>query len=120
MKLVDVIGYEGLYKISEYGDVYNVKTQCFLKHSLGWYGHHLVTLRKDNKSKQIAVHRLVALTFIRSNDIDGLVVDHIDANKDNNHVSNLRWCTQKENVHNCIAHGNFGKMRKKEDFYIIQ
>lgn len=54
------------------------------------------------KNKAYSIHRLVALTFIPTNDRN-LHIDHIDGNKLNNDVSNLRWCTQKENNNNPIT-----------------
>ena len=60
------------------------------------------------KNKAYNVHRLVALTFIPTNDTT-LHVDHIDGNKLNNHISNLRWCTQKENNNNPITRARISR-----------
>lgn len=54
------------------------------------------------KNKAYNVHRLVALTFIPTKDTS-LHVDHIDGDRLNNDVENLRWCTQKENNNNPIT-----------------
>lgn len=45
------------------------------------------------------VHRLVALAFLGERP-EGMVIDHIDRDKMNNHISNLRYCTQSENNKN--------------------
>ena len=63
-------------------------------------GYRQVTLKRENgKNQPMLVHRLVALTFI-SNPENKLIVDHIDGEKRNNHVDNLRSATPKENANN--------------------
>ncbi len=60
-----------------------------------------ISIRDENgnfiKQKKVNVHRIIAETFIPNpNNYDS--VDHIDRNKHNNHVENLRWCTKDENM----------------------
>lgn len=79
--------------------------------SRGSYGTHgsgykRVILIQDNKRKVIFVHRLVAELFI-PNPYNKPQVDHLDRNSLNNCVSNLRWCTAKENCAN--RGGIYGK-----------
>lgn len=60
-------------------------------------GYEIVTLYDENHiGKQCAVHRLVAMMFIPTND-ETLYIDHLDGNKRNNDISNLEWVTSKEN-----------------------
>lgn len=109
----DISGYEGLYTIDTEGRIYSHRRKKYLSlkpDSIFGYVH--AGLYKDGKSKLYNVHRLVAQAFI-PNPNNFPVVNHIDGNKSNNRVENLEWCTQKENVHHCIASGNFGKMNRK-------
>ena len=99
----DIKGYEGLYQISNLGNVktfnYRGKNKVkLLKHSLDKDGYHRVTLYdKDKNIKRFAVHRLVCLAFLE-NPYNYPIVNHIDEDKDNNNLSNLEWCTYSYSV----------------------
>jgi hypothetical protein len=82
------------YLISENGQIYNVKTGIIRKQHIK-NGYYIVSI----KNKAYTVHRLVAETYIKTDDYS-LYIDHIDRNKINNHKYNLRWVTQKENLKN--------------------
>lgn len=64
------------------------------------------------KAKKFLVHRLVYQAFVGELK-EGLVIDHIDGNRSNNHHTNLRLCTQKENIQNALRH-NFGNNNAKK------
>ena len=116
-----VAGYEGLYEVSDCGNVRNVgwssveksrygkprivcHRQRLLKAGKTKRGYLLVVLCKNGKKTSHMVHRLVATAFCeKKTGCD--VVNHIDNNKENNRASNLEWVTQKENVHHAIAIG---------------
>ena len=84
------------YVISELGAVFNTKRQKFKAHRKS--DRYLnITLYQDGKAKIFNVHRLVAKVFI-PNPEGKLEVNHIDGDTFNNHVSNLEWCTRKENA----------------------
>ena len=105
----NVSGYENRYMVSNFGAVYSVLTHKRLKPHTKYDGHTTVWLYKDGKAKIHGVHHLVAEAFLPNP--DGLpIVHHLDDNPRNNHVSNLKWVTQKENVHYTIVTGKHGKM----------
>jgi len=96
----DVEGYEGLYQISTFGRVKSLQNGGLIlkPYSTGQAGHLTVKFRKKN----IKVHRLVAYAFLPK-EAGKDHVNHIDGDKRNNHVSNLEWCTPKENrVHAAV------------------
>ena len=93
-----VVGYEGLYEVSDCGNVRSlnwhnegITKNLWLKPTR--YGYRQVYL----KGKMKLVHRLVAEAFIPNPD-NLPQINHIDENKINNCVSNLEWCTFKQNV----------------------
>lgn len=101
----DIKDYEGLYMISNLGRVKsNHGKGRILKprqsKSPGIEGmYQRVMLFKDGVKHNKRIHRLVAEAFIPNPD-NKPYVDHIDTNPSNNTVTNLRWCTNQENVMN--------------------
>lgn len=97
----DIIGFEGLYKISSKGRVLSLgnnknKKEKILKH---WdqTGYPAVDLNKDGKAVKKTIHRLVAIHFI-DNPFNFPVVNHKDHNKYNYSIENLEWCLQSDNT----------------------
>ena len=87
------------YLIYKDGRVYSKKTNIFLKPILNKGGYYMVNLWKDGKRKYCYIHRLIALHYLSL--VDGKdMVDHIDQNKNNNDISNLRWVNHSENMIN--------------------
>ena len=94
----DVVGYEGLYEVDTEGNVYGlrfgkVKSR---KPYINGRGYYYMTLRKNNVSVTKKVQRIVAEAFLPDYAED-LQVDHIDEDKSNNCVGNLRMLTNKDN-----------------------
>ncbi len=87
------------YLISNMGHVYNTKRGKLLKLIKHSNGYICVQLWKNNKHKHCLVHRLVGFAFIDKPDGTDRI-DHIDQNKHNNNVSNLRWVNHTQNMRN--------------------
>lgn len=105
-------GFEGLYQVSNLGRVYSFpRVDALNRHKGGVYvstrllptGYVIVSLNKDGKQYTRLLHRLVAQAFL-ANPTNKAEVDHIDADKTNNVVGNLRWVTRKENINNPITY----------------
>ena len=84
------------YQVSNIGRVRNTNTGRILKPSRNARGYDYVTLYQDKVLKQMRVHRLVALEFIENPD-NKPSVDHINGDKTNNCLSNIRWVNQSDN-----------------------
>ena len=94
----DIEGYKN-YQVSSFGRVKNVRFNKIMSPHLR-KGYERIGLVNDKSlQKKFAVSRLVAKAFINSFKEDR-EVDHIDRVKTNNHVSNLRCVTRKENLQN--------------------
>lgn len=93
----DINGYEGLYQVSNFGYVKNLKYNKILNGTIARNGYRVVTLSKDKKHKKHYVHRLVAESFIKHN-IENNVVNHKNFNRLDNNVENLEWCSTKYNL----------------------
>ena len=84
------------YSINENGEVRNDVTGHIKKATVNKKNNYfIVDLYKNNKSEKVPIHRLVAETFI-PNPQNKPTVDHIDGNRQNNSISNLRWATYSE------------------------
>ena len=103
----DIAGYEGLYQVSDFGNVRSLNwgrrgiiRNLYLKKQNRGYRH--VELAKDGVRKAFTVHRLVAEAFI-PNPNDYKQINHIDEDKTNNTVMNLEWCTQEQNMSHTMS-----------------
>lgn len=98
----DVVGYEGLYSISNYGKVKNKKRNNIRKLRLNTDGYFDVCLHKKGIPKMHLVHRLVAAAFIG---LSIKPINHKDGDKLHNSVLNIEYCTAKENMNHAARTG---------------
>ena len=116
----DIDGYENLYQVSNIGRVKSLETtkgkgagnyareERILKMGKA-RGYYRVALCNKGEIQQFSVHRIVAQAFIENpNKLPQ--VNHKDENKLNNHVDNLEWCTQRENL-------NYGTRAERIGFF---
>lgn len=108
----DIEGYEGLYQVSNLGNVksldtvinckgakgisYHLRKGRILKKAINTKGYYYVNLSKNSKVKNTSIHKIVAKTFI-NNPNNYICVNHKDGDKLNNCVENLEWCTYSHN-----------------------
>lgn len=84
------------YKVSENGDVWSNRSNRILRPATDKFGYLYYVLCVNGKRVTVKAHRLVAMAFI-DNPNELPFVDHIDGNKENNSITNLRWVTDEEN-----------------------
>lgn len=115
----DVVGYEGIYEVSDTGKVrtkegkktYSTRHKCervwkqrTLRQKVSKDNTCRVNLWKDGKEKTWLVHRIVAYAFIPK--VPGKdFINHIDGSRLNNSVENLEWCTYEENSNHAFDTG---------------
>lgn len=120
-----VIGYEGLYEVSNLGRIYSFYKQKFIHPRSNGRGYLQVELTKDKKQKMHFIHRLVAIAFL-PNPEKLPQVNHKDENKENNCIDNLEWCTSKYNMsygtrtERAVAHYKKTVMQLDTDDNVIQ
>lgn len=95
----DITGYEGLYAVTEDGQIWSYRNNSFLKGEYLKSGYIRYSLQANGKRIRKLGHRLVAETFLENpNNLPQ--VDHINGDKTNNSVENLRWVSQSDNIKN--------------------
>ena len=96
----EVVGYEGLYEVSSYGNIFSCKRDKELSLSTDKDGYKKIHLYKNGIALTYRVHRLVGNAFIpNTNNLP--VINHKNENPSDNHIDNLEWCT-------CLYNNNYG------------
>ena len=91
--------YDAKYLVSECGKIYTLHYKKWLNPHVTRYGYaNCLILNPRTGKKNIAVHRVVAYTYLGEPPSDKHEINHKDGIKLNNHVSNLEWCSRQENV----------------------
>lgn len=109
---LDIIGFEGIYQVSNFGNVRSTKTNQIKKQTITKGDNRpYVGLWKNNKVKICRPHKLVMEAFVSIRP-KGMECCHNDGNPQNNHLSNLRWDTPKNNHADKIKHGTTNRGEK--------
>lgn len=102
----DIPGYEGLYKISNYGTVFSFFTGTVRSSVNAGRGYRAIQLSDGlGHKKRHYVHRLVAEAFLCQPSSDSMTVNHKNLDKTDNRVENLEWMTSQENSHHAYLNG---------------
>ena len=104
MRTIIIDGIETQYQINENGEIYNTKTNNFLKGHIENTGYVSVNLNINGIKKKYSLHRLMADTFL-DNPNNLPIVNHIDGDKTNNKLENLEWANQSQNRYHAIQTG---------------
>lgn len=121
----NVLGFENYYQVSNFGRVKSLERK--IKDNIGRmqtikekilkpgpsnkYDHLYVILCKNRKRVMRYIHRLVLEAFDRPCP-KGLECRHLDGDSQNNHISNLKWGTHKENMQDRIVHNTSNRGEK--------
>lgn len=121
----DVIGYKGIYEVSNFGRLRNFdnflpgRKRIILKQRINEKGYLKCSLYKKNKLFTTGVARVIARAFI-PNPKNLPVINHLDSNKLNNSISNLEWTTVAGNNKYAVAQGRSLKGEKNKNSYLTE
>lgn len=109
---MEIPGFEE-YIINEEGRIFDtIKNRFLITNAVNGVGYKVVNLRSNGKRKYVYIHRLLAICFL-DNPKNYSIVDHINMNKLDNCLTNLRWSSYSENSLNCRRSINAKKNNNK-------
>lgn len=100
----NILGYENLYMINEYRDIFSLKSNQYIKPYISNKGYKLIDLSKNGVRRKYSIHKLVAIHFV-PNPNNFPIVLHKDNIKTNTYYENLIWGTYSENNSQTIKDG---------------
>lgn len=116
----DVVGWEGLYQVSDDGQVRSLQPHNYMKikRQSNTKGYLACTLSFKGRKRLVKVHRMVAEAFMPNPD-NKPYINHINGNKTDNRVENLEWVTAKENTAHAIRTGLMKDLRDVRNIPIM-
>lgn len=104
----DVIGHEGMYRVSSLGNVYSLISKRKLKKNISNRGYERVTIG----CKQLSVHRIVCNAFLPKCDVKN-IVNHKNGVKHDNRLENLEWVSSRENTIHYLSQKEIKEIKLK-------
>jgi hypothetical protein len=103
----DIPGYERLYQISNYGNIYSLRNNIIRKSVRSGFGYRAIQLSDINgNKKRFYVHRLVGLVFLgEPQSKNNCCINHINLDKADNRVCNLEWVSHRQNMKHAYENG---------------
>lgn len=112
-KKCNINGFENFYKISNYGNIFSIRTNKYMRSYKNKNGYKQIRLTGEEKNKIFRIHYLVATHFIDNYD-NKKYIDHINRIRHDNYYKNLRWVTCKENMNNISRKKNNRKLKNND------
>ena len=100
LKFVDISNFPDYKFNKDINEVYSIRQTRYITKKLNCNGYHTIELSKNKYRKNYLLHRLIFQSHFPNENIDNLIIDHIDRNPLNNNINNLRVATKSQNCMN--------------------